>query len=392
MPEYYCRTQGCNNVSVKPSPVLKTACPKCRNPLEVSDESGNTYFLKDYRGGGGYGDVYKACNVKDLKGAEGYYAIKFLKNQYNLGKCKEILTREIENLKTAKEAGARVPQHIGFYCPDKTANNSPNDNYFCVQEFIEGEDLQKAFDSRKKEITDDNTCYFKEEEIFKYLIDLLSTICLLHRQDIIHRDIKPSNIIEVKKEEKSQKLYLIDFGSSKDLMLNGQTTNNSITLAYSPPELISGNQQSDLTENKFKFTVDTYSLAITMFYLLTGENENTQRQEHGHESWDNWMIKVKDKAPDLFQILETMSSFYPSKRYKTAMKTLIEVSIKAFYLHEGLPDRDDYLFKDWLLKIALNEFKETKTGSHRKFLDKSKEKEKERNKSFVVQLIKNEEK
>jgi serine/threonine protein kinase len=390
MPEYYCRTQGCNNVSVKPSPVLKTACPKCQNLLEVSDESGNTYFLKDYRGGGGYGDVYKACSVKDLKEAEGYYAIKFLKNQYNLGKCKEILIREIENLKTAKEAGARVPQHIGFYCPDKTANNSPNDNYFCVQEFIEGEDLQKAFNSRKKEITDDNTCYFKEEEIFKYLIDLLSTICLFHRQDIIHRDIKPSNIIKEKKEGKSQKLYLIDFGSSKDLMLHGQTTNNAITVAYSPPELISGNEQSNSTRNKF--TIDTYSLAITMFYLLTGENENTERTERGHESWDNWMIKVEDKAPDLFEILKRMSSFHPSDRYSTAMKALMDVSIKAFNLYDNDSDQDDYLFKDWLLKIALNEFKETKINSYKKFLRKSEEKEKERNKKFVVQLIKNEEK
>jgi serine/threonine protein kinase len=380
--EYCCRNQQCGKFSVKLSlPLENIGCPKCSKNLGVSDDSGNIYFLKKYIGGGGYGIVYKACKIENLREAKDYYAIKFIRDKHSRETCNKMLIREIENLKNAKKAGAKVPQYIEFYCPDNAANNSLDDNYFCVQEFVEGSDLQSIFAN----MTVGNTCDFNEEKIFKYLIDLLRTICLLQSQSIIHRDIKPSNII-LKEEGKSQKLYLIDFGSSKDLTMNGQTTNNAITTAYSPPESIPGNEQLNLTENKL--TIDPYSLAIAMFYLLTGENHNIGRKERGHESWDNWMIKVRDKAHDLFPFLERMSKFHSSERYETAMEALIAVSVKAFDLYEDRDDRDGYLLEGWLLKIASDKFEGKKSTSYNKFLGKSKAKEKEKNRAIIVQMIK----
>jgi eukaryotic-like serine/threonine-protein kinase len=376
MNEYWCRNQNCAKVSIDLSLSLeKIICSACKRKLWVRDESKNIYFIKEYIGCGGYGDVYKACKVKELKETQ-YYAIKFLRDRSYSEEYKT-LNREIKNLTTAKNAGARVPQSIGIHGSGETDKNQFVDGYFCIQEYIDGSNLKEI----KEKVTDGNKCSFNEEEVFNYLIDLLSTICLIQSQQIIHRDIKPSNII---KEKESQKLYLIDFGSSKDLTTDTQqTTRPAITPAYSPPELWPQNRQSDSDGNKL--TIDLYSLAITMFDLLTGENKNSQRKEHSCESWDNWMVKVKGKSHDLYPILEKMSRFQQSERYTNAMEALMEASVKAFGLYED--KQDGYLFEGWLLKMALNEFKETKIRSYQNFLKKSEAKEKERNMKMIRKMI-----
>ncbi|NEP58945.1 MAG: protein kinase [Symploca sp. SIO2G7] len=360
-----------------------TMCRDCGWDLGWKSHGGELYFLKCYVGRGAYGSVYKACK-KTPNGFEEKYALKFLQlRSSSLEDGMRELEREVRALQNASTAGARVPNYIDCYSPSIENRQNQHNNFFLVQEFIEGENLQTVFESKKKYITEGNT-YFQEQEIFQELIDLLETLHLLHKQNIMHRDIKPLNIIrkkfsnDIKKQEeqeKNQLLYLVDFGSSKQLQPienNFFTKNYPSTILYKPPEVYQHGDVTagDVTDEKWEkyqwlmrdfksdksldthcWTRDIYSLGITIFDILIGipqgNSSVTPRWKPSDKAWSDWMLSIRQKVPNLYPILEKMTRFYPDERYQTAMDVLLETSTQAWYVYG---DRED---KNWLLKEKL---------------------------------------
>ncbi|AYF72663.1 serine/threonine protein kinase [Nocardia yunnanensis] len=86
-----------------------------------------------------------------------------------------------------------------------------------------------------------------------------------HRRGVLHRDVKPANIL-LEYVDGEERVFLADFGIARlrdDATKLTQTGSFTATLAFASPEQLSG-QPLDARS-------DQYSLACTLFRLLTGD-------------------------------------------------------------------------------------------------------------------------
>ncbi|WP_330185288.1 protein kinase [Nocardia sp. NBC_01503] len=88
-----------------------------------------------------------------------------------------------------------------------------------------------------------------------------------HRNEVLHRDVKPANILLARSTGgKGERVYLTDFGIARLRDDSGQnltqTGTFTATLAYASPEQLTGSTLDGRS--------DQYSLACTLFWLLTG--------------------------------------------------------------------------------------------------------------------------
>jgi serine/threonine protein kinase len=136
--------------------------------------------------------------------------------------------------------------------------------YYFVQQYIEGEDLNRQLKQGK---------LFTEEEVRKILNQILSVLEYIHNLSIpiIHRDIKPSNIIHAT----NGTYYLIDFGAVKRILpevtLGSSTRAETILVApgFSPPEQYEG---------KINCSSDIYALGKTCLALLAGNSSQRKNK------------------------------------------------------------------------------------------------------------------
>jgi len=128
---------------------------------------------------------------------------------------------------------------------------------FIVMEFIDGDDLSEQLESEGR--------VFEVEDVLRWADQLLDALEYLHSQEmpVIHRDIKPQNL----KLTSRGQIILLDFGLAK-----GNTTGaESATAAKS----VFGYSRNYASLEQIQGTgtdprSDLYSLAATLYHLLTG--------------------------------------------------------------------------------------------------------------------------
>ncbi len=124
--------------------------------------------------------------------------------------------------------------------------------FYIILEFVENGDLSKLLKQRK----------LSEKEAVKMALDLISGLKEFDKHGIVHFDIKPENIMI------SDTAYTLgDFGIAA-LRETGTTpikTELWSTAAYLPPEYLSDSP-------KFSSKSDIYSLGITLYQAITGDN------------------------------------------------------------------------------------------------------------------------
>ncbi|MEU1430015.1 protein kinase [Nocardia sp. NPDC005746] len=117
-------------------------------------------------------------------------------------------------------------------------------------------------------------------EAIRIIAETARALDFAHKRGVLHRDVKPANIL-LERADGEERVFLADFGIARlrdDASKLTQTGSFTATLTYASPEQLSGQPLDPRS--------DQYSLACTLFRLLTGnvpfDAEHPVGIIHGH--------------------------------------------------------------------------------------------------------------
>ncbi|HIK12222.1 MAG TPA: protein kinase [Oscillatoriaceae cyanobacterium M33_DOE_052] len=279
----YCLNPNCRKPE---NPDGNKFCISCGSKLLLADRYRATKTI----GQGGFGKTFLA--VDEYKPSHPPCVIKQFLPQTNspasAQKAAELFQREAQQL---DELG----RHDQI--PELYAHFAQEQQQYLVQEFIDGENLEKELAANGA---------FNEQQIRQLLQDLLPVLQFVHEQGVIHRDIKPENIL---RRRVDGKLVLVDFGSAKNFS-NKATNKVGTTIGsagYVAPEQLLG---------KATPASDLYSLGVTCVRLLT-QIAPLQLYDYREGVWvwrDYLQYPVSDR---LSALLEKLLQTKLEKRYQS---------------------------------------------------------------------------
>ncbi len=210
---------------------------------------GGRYRLLEFLGAGGFGETWQAedtqlpgipkCVVKRLKlQSNDPFVLQTAKRLFD---NEAIVLNKLGHLDKIPKLFAHIPEHQEFYI---------------VQEFVEGHDLTKEI---KLGIP------LSEASVVKLLQDILEILTEVHQQGVIHRDIKPANLM---RRASDGKIILIDFGAVKEistLVTNNQGQIQSTIVVGTP-----GYMPREQSQGYPKYGSDIYAVGMVAIEALTG--------------------------------------------------------------------------------------------------------------------------
>ncbi|WP_017319456.1 serine/threonine-protein kinase [Mastigocladopsis repens] len=213
---------------------------------------GGRYKLIKELARGGFGITYLA---EDTLSSYSLCVIKKLDPQNaDIETAKKLFQREANTLFHLQQ-NQQIPKYFNYF--------EEVENYYLVQEYIEGQTLYHLLDKR-----------WTRQTVLLFLREILTILKYLHKINIIHRDIKPSNVM-IRQEDK--KFVLIDFGAVKQLDSRYSSSQQHLhtqtmigTPGYAPQEQLAG---------KPHYNSDIYALGMTAIQLLTGKHPRDLRRD-----------------------------------------------------------------------------------------------------------------
>jgi len=267
--------------------------------ITVGQIIGKRYQIIEQIGRGGFGITFKATDTQES--GNPVCVVKQFKPQdpKNWKKGLELFEREAEKL---KELGIhdQIPRFIDCF--------TENQEYYLVQEYIEGHDLSKELQAGKQ---------YGENDVIKLLQDILEILTFVHQNSLIHRDLKPSNI---RRRASDGKIVLIDFGSVKEVatrIVNHQGQVNYVTGIHSP-----GYTPIEQSHGRAAvFASDIYAVGVIAIQALTGIDPSGSPIFNSHPGeiiWHN-SAQVSKKLAD---IIDKMVRRDHNQRYQSAAEAL----------------------------------------------------------------------
>ncbi|MBW4495278.1 MAG: serine/threonine protein kinase [Oscillatoria princeps RMCB-10] len=265
---------------------------------------GGRYHIIRELGKGGFGRTFLAedrqmpynprCAVKQLKPqATDPFALQTARRLFDT------------EAKTLYELGSH-PQ-----IPRLLAHFEENQEFFLVEEFIEGHELSQELTPGKA---------MSEVEVIALLRDILEVLAFVQQHGVIHRDLKPSNLI---RRDLDGKIVLIDFGAVKQISTQVVETSGAfdsktvtLTVAVGTPKYM----PSEQAEGQPKFCSDIYALGIIGIQALTGipASQLSKDPATAEVIWRN-RLPVSD---ELAALLDRMVRYDFRERCQTAAEAL----------------------------------------------------------------------
>jgi ABC-type branched-subunit amino acid transport system substrate-binding protein len=278
---------------------------------------------------GGFGSVFlaydrrtptmKRCIVKQLQ-----FNTSFTPTQ--IATATILFHREAEVLESLGEH-PRIPRFFAFLEIDaeEFTTAKPQRLLYLVQDYIEGQDLQRELQTKGK---------LNAIEVQRVLQEVLEILDFMHSRNVIHRDVKPSNIVR----DLSGKLHLIDFGAVKQIVSTATTIAQIPALGVTgicTPEYAPAEQRQC---HAIYPSSDLYALGVTCLHLLSGEHPPNLFDFRNH-TW-LWEKVEIDQQSQLFRVLEQMLKEVPVDRFQSARAALASLNC-ANALANGLGNNND---------------------------------------------------
>jgi serine/threonine protein kinase len=216
----------------------------------------------------------------------------------------------------------RIPRFFAFLEIEAEEHTTakPQRLLYLVQDYIEGEDLQRELHNKTK---------LTETEVKQVLQEVLEILDFMHSRNVIHRDIKPSNIMR----DLTGKIHLIDFGAVKQIISTATTIAQAPLLGVTgicTPEYAPAEQRQC---HAIYPSSDLYALGVTCLHLLSGEHPPNLFDFCNHTwLWDEIAI---DQQSQLFRVLKKMLKEVPVDRFQSARAALISLN-DSKNLEDGL--------------------------------------------------------
>ncbi|MBD2126145.1 tetratricopeptide repeat protein [Microcoleus sp. ZQ-A2] len=288
--------------------------------LGLGQTIGGRYTIISQLGQGGFGKTFVAQD-KHLPDHQ-QCVVKQLKPQ----------ATDPFTLQTARrlfDTEAKVLHRLGSHdqIPQLFAYFEENQEFYLVQEFIEGDDLSKELTPptppyQGGATTGNASSYqgggrgglWSEDEVISLLKEILEILDFVHQQNVIHRDINPRNIIRRKQDGK---LVLIDFGAVKQVstqVVQGGRTN--VTVAIGTP----GYLPSEQANSNPKLSSDIYAVGMVGIQALTGISPEQLpiNPDTGELSWN----EKASASSEFAEVLDKMVRYDFRQRYQSAALAL----------------------------------------------------------------------
>ncbi|MEH2081543.1 MAG: serine/threonine-protein kinase [Nostoc sp.] len=257
------------------------------------------YQVLQILGGGGFGQTYIAqdthrpgfpkCVVKHLK--------PVTRTPEFLETARRLFTSEAETLEQLGNHD-QIPRLLAYF--------EDNQEFFLVQEFIEGQTLKAELFPNQR---------WTEDRVILLLQQVLGILQFIHSHNVIHRDIKPDNII---RRQQDGKLVLIDFGAVKQVQTQLLTIlgHTGATIIIGTP----GYMSTEQAQGKPRPNSDIYSLGIIGIQSLTGLHPINFEEDPdtGEISWQH-QVNV---SSELASVLSKMVLHHFKQRYQSAAEVL----------------------------------------------------------------------
>lgn len=301
------------------------------------------YDILDCLGRGSYSEIYVARDMGAADGAPQMVVIKALNPSLQGAPDAELERTLIGNFRNEAMALDRVrhPNVINRLGHGTALDLQNRTFHYLVLEYLPGGDLQAL--CRHHSLTLQQTLYY-----FEQVADGLEHA---HGQQVIHRDIKPSNLL-LTADHKTVKIA--DFGVAKIDSVEGAITRVG-TDVYAAPEHHPLMQTGPLdinalTRPKPHLTpaADVYSLAKTVYMLLTGEAPRRFSQRPitelppsvAGEAWAEFVLRVLRRATALnsAERYQTVGEFREELRDATMPRTQLLSGTDGASLLSPQPD------------------------------------------------------
>ncbi|MFM6762334.1 MAG: GUN4 domain-containing protein [Dolichospermum sp.] len=200
------------------------------------------YIIEKVIGEGGFGITYKAKH-KDLN-------FPVVIKTPNSRLCRD--ANYPKYVAGFRKEGRKLADITQFHHPNivRIIDFFEEDNLPClVMDFVKGKNLYHLVTEKG---------IFSESIAINYIKQIADALSLCHQNGMIHRDAHPGNMIL---RENSNTVVLIDFGLAGNV--NSQSINQAANLAFAPWE--------QMLETEKSATIDVYTLAASLFYLVTGD-------------------------------------------------------------------------------------------------------------------------
>jgi serine/threonine protein kinase len=321
------------------------------------------YKLIKSLGAGGFGRTFVArdtrrpgsptCVVKQFKPAS--------TDPGFIREARRLFNTEAETLEKLGKHD-QIPQLLAYF--------EENQQFFLVQEFIEGNPLHdelkiepsselkpegqlegevnqevapnaaskhsegktvKIQDSKSKDTSSKRGRQIGEAEAIANLRDILNVLEFVHAEGVIHRDIKPDNLIRRKQDGK---LVLIDFGAVKAMQDGTQLETapdgqSRFTVTIGTP----GYMSSEQCAGRPNFTSDLYSAGMVTIKSLTGFDpiDLPNDPATGEIIWRNH-AKI---TTGLAMVLTRMVKYHYKQRYQNVKE--VQQALNAFIVEKETP-------------------------------------------------------
>ena len=221
-----------------------------------------TYRIEAVLGQGGFGITYLATDMSlgrrvavkeffpknycDRDGSTSHVTLGTQGSKEFVDRLKAKFLKEARNIAKFDHPGI-IKIHVAF---------EENNTAYYVMDYIEGRSLSEV-------VREDGP--LSEEKALSYIRKVGAALEYIHAGRINHLDVKPANIMVRGSDDAP---VLIDFGLSKQYDSSGNQTSTTpvgISHGYAPME-----QYDDGGVKEFSPATDIYSLAATLYFLLSG--------------------------------------------------------------------------------------------------------------------------